>query len=295
MGLNSVDFLCVLSHFPRPNTKTAMTSLLRQGGGQAATAMVACARLGLRAAYVGAVGDDAIGDLSVESLRAEGVNVDGVAVKPGARSQCAVILVDARSGERTIVWDRQARLEEGDLRKEWLTGCRCLLVDGHSIPAEARAARWAREAGIPVVVDAERIFPGTEELLGLSDFVIGSQDFPARMTGRTDPREALEALRGMCPGVVGMTLGEKGAVAFDGERFVESAGFEVPAADTTGAGDVFHAGFCYGVLRGWPLRTVLDFSNAFAAMSCRSLGGRTGIPRLSEVEAFLQERGRPLP
>ncbi len=297
IGLNSVDFLCVLPRAPEPNTKTPMKSFLRQGGGQAATAMVACTRLGLQAAYVGAVGDDPIGAISVDSLRAEGVNAEGVVVKPGLRSQCAVVLIDSRSGERTILWDREARLEEGDVKKDWVTGCRCLLVDGHNLPAEVQAARWAREAGIPVVFDAERAdsgSPGTGDLLALCDFVFGSQKFPALLTGRSDPRGALKALRDTGPSVVGMTLGGEGALAYDGREFYESEGFEVALADTTGAGDVFHAGVCYSVLQGWEVQRTLDFSNAFAAMSCRSVGGRTGIPRLHEVEAFLRERGRPL-
>ncbi|MFQ5691960.1 MAG: carbohydrate kinase family protein [Nitrospinota bacterium] len=292
IGLNSVDFLCALPRFPEPDTKTRMDAFVRQGGGQTATAMVACARLGLKAAYRGAVGDDPVGELSLESLRAEGVDVDGVVVKAGRRSQCAVVLVDSRSGERTIVWDREARLEEDDVTRDRVTAGRCLLVDGHSLPAEIRAARWAREAGIPVVFDAERVGDGTRDLLALCDFVVGSQGFPALLTGRDDPRQALRDLHEAGPAVVGMTLGEGGALAFDGETFFESEGFEVPVADTTGAGDVFHAGCCYGVLHGWSVPKTLDFSNALAAMSCRSVGGRTGIPRLAEVLAFLRERGR---
>ncbi len=292
IGLVSVDYLCSLPRFPERNTKTGMTAFDRQGGGQAATAMVACARLGLRAAFVGAVGDDAAGDFSLEALRAEGVNVDGVVVKPGRRSQCAVVLIDSSSGERTIVWDRDVRLEEGDLRKEMVLNGRCLLVDGHNLPAEIRAARWARAAGIPVVFDAERVREGTKALLGSCSIVIGSQDFPALVTGKSDQRESLEALREVCPAVVGMTLGAGGAVAYDGENFYESPGFDVRAVDTTGAGDVFHAGLCYGVLRDWPVQKTLDFSNALAALCCRSVGGRTGIPRLQEVEELLMTHGR---
>jgi sugar/nucleoside kinase (ribokinase family) len=292
IGLNSVDYLCVLPEFPAPNTKTSMTGFLRQGGGQAATAMVACARLGLRAAYLGAVGDDPIGKISLESLKLEGVNVDGVAVKPGLRSQCAVVLVDSRSGDRTILWDREARLEETDVKKDFVVDCGCLLVDGHALPAEIQAARWARESGIPVVFDAERVRDNTRELMSLCDYVIGSQEFPPLMTGMSEPRLALQALHEVGPSVVGMTLGENGAIAYDGRDFFESEGLSVSAADSTGAGDVFHAGFCYGVLQGWSLQKNLDFSNAFAAMSCRSVGGRTGIPRLDEVETFLQGHGR---
>ena len=292
IGLNSIDFLCSLSRFPDPNTKTGMIAFDRQGGGQAATAMVACTRLGLRAAYAGAIGDDEIGEMSVESLKSQGVNVDAVVVKPGLRSQCAVVLIDGRTGERTIVWDREARLETGDIRKEWVIRSRCLLVDGHHLPAEVQAAAWAREVGLPVVIDAERVKEGTGELIGLCTHVFGSEEFPSVFTGLRDSREALAALHGMGPQVVGMTLGRQGALAYDGDRYFESPGFEVQAVDTTGAGDVFHAGVCYGAIQGWGVQRMLDFSNAFAALSCRAVGGQRGIPRLYEVETFLREHVR---
>ena len=289
IGLNSVDFLCSLPRFPEPDTKTGMIAFDRQGGGQAATAMVACARLGLRVGYAGAIGDDAIGELSVETLRCEGVNVEGVVVKPGLRSQCAIVLIDDLTGERTIVWDREVQLETGDIRKEWVTQSRCLLVDGHNISEEIRAARWAREAGLPVVVDAEQVKEGMEELVALCTYVIGSKDFPSTITGLKEPREALEALHKMGPKVVGMTLGREGVIAYDGGRHLESPGFKVQAVDTTGAGDVFHAGICYGAVQGWALQRMLEFSNALAALSCLAVGGRAGIPGLDEVEVFLKD------
>ena len=292
IGLNSVDFLCVVPRFPEFNSKTPMDSFSQQGGGQVATAMVALSQLGLRTAYIGAVGDDRLGEFSLASLRAEGVNVEGVVLKPGRRTQCAVILIDRGSGERTIVWGRDAALEPRDLLQDLVTSGRCLLLDGYALEAEIQAARWAREAGMAVLLDAEEVKPETRELLSLTDVVIAGEDFPSRFTGYGDLREALQAIRAAGPAVAAVTLGAEGALAFDGERFIESPGFSVPAADTTGAGDVFHAGYGYGYLKGWDLERTLSFANAFAALSCRAVGARSGIPTLSEVEDLMRRQAR---
>jgi len=294
IGLNSADLLCVVERHPLFNTKGPLLEVSRQGGGQAATAMAALARLGLRTAYIGAVGDDEEGRFSLQSLRAEGVDVEGVALQPGRASQFAVILVQrggpsAERGGRTILWRREVALRPGDVREDIVRSSRMLHVDGHNLEAELRAAEWAREEGIPVSFDAERALPGTEALVRMTDYLVASEDFPQAFTGEASLEEALRAIRRLGPRVAAATLGESGALAFDGERFHRSPAFEVEAVDTTGAGDVFHAGLIYGVLQGHPLPRTLRFANALAAMSCRALGGRAALPRLGEVEAFMRQ------
>jgi len=153
MGLNAVDDLCVVDHYPEFNSKVRMRSLQRQGGGQVATAMVALARWGLRTRYIGKVGGDERGRYSLESIRDEGVDVDHVTVEAGASNQYAFILIDARNGERTIIWDRDERLmyREGEVSREALCSGRILHLDGHDVPATTLALAWAREAGIPTL------------------------------------------------------------------------------------------------------------------------------------------------
>lgn len=296
IGLNSADLLCVVERHPRFNTKGPLLEVSRQGGGQAATAMAALARLGLRTAYIGAVGDDAEGAFSVASLRADGVDVEGVALQPGRASQFAVILIQregapAERGGRTILWRREVELRPGEVREDIVRAARLIHVDGHNLEAELRAAAWAREEGIPVSFDAERVAPGTEELVRRTDYLVASEEFPAAFTGEASLEEALQAIRRMGPRVAAATLGERGALAFDGEAFHRSPAFAVEAVDTTGAGDVFHAGFVFGVLRGYPLPRTLRFANALAAMSCRGLGGRAALPRLAEAEEFMRRAG----
>lgn len=295
LGLNSVDLLCLVDRFPEFNTKGALREVSRQGGGQAATAMAALARLGMKTAYIGAVGDDEEGAFSLESLRGEGVNVEGVAVQPGRASQFAVIIVQREGdgeerGGRTIMWRREVMLGPEEVSENIVKSGRVLHLDGHSIEAEIKAARWAQEAGIPVSFDAERVLPGTEELVSLTDHLVASEDFPAAFTGLDEPAAALRKIRSAGPRVAAMTLGSRGALAYDGERFYESPGFPVEAVDTTGAGDVFHAGYLYGILQEFDLPRTLQFANAVAALSCRNLGGRAGLCGREDVDKFIDER-----
>ncbi len=289
LGLNAVDDLCVVPHFPEFNTKVRYLSIQRQGGGQVATAMVALARWGLKTRYIGKVGDDEKGRFSLDSIRTEGVDVSHVLVEPGASSQYAFIIIDARDGERTIIWDRDERLSyrEGELSRDGVCSGRILHLDGHDIPATCTAAQWAREAGIPTVIDVDKVEPGTREMIRHIDFVIGSRTFPTALTGIEDPMEALEAVAREVKGFVGMTLGRDGALAMTREGPIHCPGFPVRAMDTTGAGDVFHAGFIFGLLQDWELMRILEFANAVAAMKCTDMGGRAGIPTLSQAFSFL--------
>ena len=293
LGLNSVDLLCLVDRYPGFNTKGELREVSRQWGGQAATAMAALARLGMKVAFIGAVGDDEEGKFSVGSLRQAGVDVEGVAVQPGRASQFAVIIVQGEGNEeeqggRTIMWRREVMLRPEEVREDIVKAGRVLHIDGHSVEAEITAARWAREAGIPVSFDAERVLPGTEKLVSLTDYLVASEEFPSALTGLKDPEEALRKIQMSGPRVAAMTRGPRGAVAFDGEQFYESPGFSVEVVDTTGAGDVFHAGFVFGVLREFDLPRTLRFANALAAMSCRKLGGRTGLCGREDVENFIE-------
>lgn len=289
LGLNAVDHLCVVPHFPKFDSKLKMLDFRRQGGGQAATAMVACQRLGLRTRYLGKVGDDDLGRYSQKSLEDEGIDVAGVIVVPGARNQFAFILIDQRTGERTIIWDRDQRLviRPEEVPREIICSAKVLLVDGHDAAASVRAAQFAKEEGMIVVMDAERISKETDELVSLVDILIGERHFPERFTGIPELKEALAEIARRGPRVVGVTLGEEGACAFYDGAFYCSPAYEVCCRDTTGAGDVFHAAFIRALFEDWDLKQCLDFSNAVAALKCRDLGGRAALPSFDQVLEFM--------
>ena len=277
-----MDTICVVPEFPRYNTKTHMHEVRIEPGGQVATALATCTRLGLRARYIGSVGNDDFGRRQISSLQEENLELHVREVE-GATSQVAIIVIEEGVGERTILWRRDPRLTfpVAELQKEWITSGRLLHVDGCDRAAALQAAKWAREAGIPVVIDIDEVYDeSTHELLRLVDYLIASSDFAE------DPRELAE--RYGC-GVVGITRGADGATFVDRDRrLIQSPGFKVPVADTTGAGDVFHGGFIYGLLQGWPLEDTIRFANAVAAMKCTQIGARNGIPRLDQVKEFLR-------
>jgi sulfofructose kinase len=289
MGLNSVDFFCVVPEFPTSNSKIEMLRFSKQGGGQVATAMVALSRWGIRTKYIGKVGDDELGAFSLKSLRQEGVDVSSVMIEPSATNQFAVIIVDGPSGERTILWNRDERLmyRERELRKEEICSGKLLHLDGHDIHAAIQSARWAKEEGIPTIVDLDKVEPLTSELIKEIDFVMTSSRFPSLFTGISDREKALIEMQRQTPGFLCATLGHEGAIALIDGEILYLKGFEVNAVDTTGAGDVFHAGFIYGLLHNWEVREILRFANGSAALKCGELGGRKGISTLEEIQKFL--------
>jgi sugar/nucleoside kinase (ribokinase family) len=282
LGLNAMDTICVVPRFPEPNTKTPLREVRIEPGGQVATALATCTRLGLRARYIGSVGTDGWGKAQLASLAAEGLELCVCEVE-GASSQIAVILLEEGVGERTILWHRDPRLSypAGQLQRESIVNARILHLDGCDTAAALQAAQWAREAGIPVVIDIDELYDdSTHELLRLVDYLIASSDFA------DDPRELRD--RYGCR-VVGITRGTEGALFVQGEHLMKSSAFRIPVADTTGAGDVFHGAFIYGLLQKWSLEDVIRFSHAVAAMKCMQIGARRGIPTLSEVREFLHK------
>ncbi len=299
VGLNATDTIIRLPCFPAPDSKMEYLSAEIHAGGQVASALVACQYWGLQTRYVGKVGGDSAADFQRKQLEAAGVEAHLLTV-PGCASQNAFILVDQQTGERTILWSRPAALtlQPEEIQKEWVVNTRALLVDGHDTAAAAAAAAWAREAGIPVVADVDNLYPGIEKLLTTVDYLVASRDFPSRLTGETEIFAALRSIREKhhCR-VVGATLGRHGAIAWDGGRLYYAAGFQVEAMDTTGAGDIFHGAFVYGLLRAWPLQQILEFSCAAAALNCTAIGARGGIRPIAEIEALMRSgrRGDPPP
>ena len=288
MGLNSVDFLCVVPEFPSPNSKMKMLQFSKQGGGQVATAMVALSRWGVKTKYIGKVGDDELGQFSLDSIRQEAVDVSSVIIELNATSQFAMIIVDGSTGERTILWNRDERLiyRKGELRKKEVCSGKILHLDGHDIHAALQCARWARKEGIRTIIDLDKAEPLTSELIKQTDFIITSSRFPMMYTGISDQKKALLELQKYTSGFLCSTLGDDGAVALVNGEFLHIEGCKVNAVDTTGAGDVFHSGFIYGLLQNWEVVQILRFANAAAALKCKEIGGRSGIPSLEAVQEF---------
>jgi sulfofructose kinase len=291
LGLNATDTLILVRDFPALGGKERLVSQSRQAGGQIATALVTCRRLGLRCRYIGKVGDDDAGQFQLQSLELEGLDIQYVKTSRNTPNQLAYIVVDQATGERTVFWDRDSRLavKPAELSKEALAGARALHLDGCDVEACVWAARWAREMGIPVVADLDTVYREVEKLFPLIDYLIASANFLPSATGEPDPFHVLEYMaKEYKIKMPGMTLGRDGALVYHKSRFIYSPGFVVETVDTTGAGDVFHGAFLYGLLRDWPMERILDFANAMAGINCTALGARGGIGTEDEGHALVR-------
>jgi sulfofructose kinase len=294
LGVNALDLIAVIDGFPQPDAKHMIDEVEIQGGGMTATAMVACARLGLRARYVGKVGSDLWSQLALRLLRQDHVDICGVMRVKDSPGHLSIVLTDRRSGQRALFARRPPAYEiaADEINRTTIQSGRLLHIDGVDVSAALRAIEWAREAGMTITMDGERIVPGIENVWPRVDLLVCNPRFLASETGTTDPEAGLRVLASRGPPRVAITLAEKGALGFVDGRFFRAPGFPVsPVVDTNGAGDVFHGACAVGELWGWPLDRTLMFANAVAAMKCRKLGGRAGIPTMTEVRAFLAANG----
>jgi sulfofructose kinase len=295
IGLNATDTLILLPRFPAYAGKVPFEREILSPGGQVASAIVACAKLGLSTKYIGTLGDDERGRVQMESLLDSGIDISDVEIREGCPNQTAYILIDHSTGERTVLWQRNdcLRLQPSSITEEKIASSRLLHIDAHDTPAVALAAEMARRLKIPVTVDVDTIYHGFDRVLPNVDYLIASSEFPAQWTNESDPFKALEMIQeeyGMR--AAGMTLGAHGALVRAEGKFVYSPAFVVDCVDTTGAGDVFHGAFCYAVLKNMPLAEALDFSNAMAALNCTQLGARGGIATLDEARELIRSKAR---
>lgn len=290
LGEISVDHLSVVPRMPGVDDKVRMARYEVQGGGQIATAMVACRRLGLKAKFLGKVGDDAWGRWSIDALTKEGVDASGVRVSRGP-TQTAFVLIHEQTGARTVIWhcDPGQTLRPDELSPAEVAQGRVFHVDATGLAGGLEPLRWARAAGVATSIDIDHRLPDTEAALRLIDLCVLPEAFARELTGARDVEGAARGLQRIAPGaVVCVTSGENGCAALDGDALVVEPAFAVKAVDTTSCGDVFHAAFIRAALAGLPLREAMRFSNAAAALNATKLGGRPGNPTLPEVEELLR-------
>jgi len=291
VGANSIDFVCRLPFYPEPsgsNAKLGIRSYDRSPGGQTATVLSACSSLGLRTSYVGTVARDENGSLILQALARHGVDTTRAILRVGANPFAVILVADdakAVHGERIVLWKRpdEMTLAPADLPDDLAAGARFMFVDDVDMDAAIAAGRSGIAAGLPVTTDIETVKPGTDRLIDAVTIPIFAEEVPRALTGEADPEAALRALRRRHAGLLCVTLGARGAAALDGDHFLYQPGFAVDAVDTTGAGDIFRAGFIYASLRGDSTPDVLRFACAAAAVSCTRRGAINSVPTLEDV------------
>lgn len=287
------DYVGIVEEYPELDEKARLTDLIQMGGGLSATAMSAVASLGGKAAMFGVVGDDDFGHKCLNAFAAEGVNAEGVEVLPGLTSQFAFCVAQRESGRRSIFYKpgTYERMGRGEVALDALTDCRCLLVDHHHLVAATEAAQYARRQGLPVVADIERMQPGAEAFIAAVDIPIVPRGFIRALSGEEDLAAGARYCQSLGPKTVVITCGAEGVLAFTGNERLQQPAFCVePIIDTTGAGDVFHGAFAYGMALGYDLPTNLAFAGAAGALSCRALGGRGALPTRAGVRDLLAQQ-----
>lgn len=285
IGQCSLDYIGLIPDYPPPDVKCEFSNLVIQCGGPVATALVALKRWGLNGYMAGVVGDDDFGKNITSSLIGEGIDTAGLQIRENECSQFAFIVSEPSTARRTIFWQRPTGqpLRPEEINTSMLVKSSALHIDGLFPEASLFACRKAKEAGIPVIVDAGTLRDGILEIAKLSDCFVTSETFSNTLA--ESPAETCRVLAGLGIRFTGVTLGAQGYVALIDGHFIRKEAFPVKAVDTTGCGDVFHAGLTYGIVRGWSAEKSLDLGAWAAAGVSTQMGGRSGIPNHRELNS----------
>jgi sulfofructose kinase len=290
LGVNAIDYLSILDPYPDLDDKVDVIRSSVQGGGPVPTAMATLAKLGAKVCYIGKVGDDPEGEFVKSRLEKEGVDTQYLIVDKKIKTSKAFIWVDKKSGMRTVAldWDRKNIIKRDELGFMNSISTKFLHIDGREPQINIFLAKWAKKQDGEVCLDVGSLRKDVEKVFPYIDHLIVSKRFACGFIKTYNPLMACRELSKKGFKTVVVTIGEDGCICGAGNMIFHSPGFKVKVVDTTGAGDVFHGAFIYGLLKKWSLKKIAGFANACAAMKCRRLGGRAGIPTLREVGNFIK-------
>lgn len=288
-GICALDYLCLIDKYPKLDEKTVLSDFTKQGGGPVPTALVTLARLGAQTAYIGKAGADIEGDFVQQELASEGVNIDFLVREDGSETPNAFIWIDRDSGKRGVVLNRTRITEvaRNEIPVERLDA-KVWLIDGWEVGGTLRIAKEAKRRGQIVVADFGSLRENIEKMLPLVNYPVVSENFVHQFFGKIEVADASQRLLRYGARAVVVTCGNKGSIATNATGTFLQPAFKVPVVDTTGAGDVFHGAFVFGILQDWPLPQTLRFASAVAALKCTGFGGRTAIPTLDATNKFLR-------
>ncbi len=280
------DFVFSLPDLPAGGRKFRAEAFASVGGGPAATAAVAIARLGGEASLAARIGEDAVADAIVSELEGYGVNCARVKRFAGRASSLSAVMVDD-AGERMIVNYRDADMPAG---ADWIgdaAGFDAVLADTRWPEGAAAGFALARGAGVPAVLDADDPVPDDPAMLARATHLAFSADGLQGLTGEADPARALKSVHARFGAWVCVTDGARGVMICDAAGISAAGAFAVDVVDTLGAGDVWHGAFTLRLAEGAREADAVRFANAAAAIKVTRQGGRAGAPRRAEVDAFL--------
>ncbi len=287
VGNCTLDHIAVVDRFLEPDTQKEVLQFSQQGGGAVATATAALARWGAKSSIVGKVGDDGRGRQILKTLSDEGVDISLCVLQENAVSQLSMITIESPTGRRQRVYTRGSvePLRKSEINDSVLDGVDFLLVDGTHPEVEMGLMEAARSRGIRVMLDAQENTPSIREAVAHCDVLVASERFASQFAGVGELKSLCNALLEKGPTMVVVTLGDEGCVGMTASdhTMIRAAAFPVTVIDTTGAGDVFHAGVIFGLIQGWPLAKIARFANVAAGLTCSGIGSRGPLPTLEAI------------
>jgi sulfofructose kinase len=291
-GIAVQDIVMRVENFPAPGTKVAASEFIVTGGGCAANAAVAIARLGGRVAFAGPLGgdNDDVSNRIVTDLTAEGIDCSGAVRIDGGTASVSLILIDAQ-GEKSIATRRGVKLGNalpGDADR-LVADVDAVLVDNRFPDFVTAVCRAAQARKVPVVIDLDLATKPDDPLLKLGSHVVASSEALHDTTGQSDHGAGLRRLAEHVSGFLAVTDGPNGVYWLDHGALRHLPAFTVKAIDSLGAGDAFHGAFTLALAEGRDLPDVMRFASATAALKCTHFCGAAGAPRLAEVEEFLKK------
>ncbi|ASE82376.1 TPA: sugar kinase [Citrobacter koseri] len=288
VGITVMDRIYYVEGLPTEGGKYVAKRYTEVGGGPAATAAVAAAKLGAQVDFIGRVGDDDTGNSLLAELESLGVNTRYTRRYAGAKSSQSAVIVDAK-GERIIVnYPSPDLLHDADWLNEIdFSQWDVVLADVRWHEGAKRAFTLARRAGVMTVLDGDVTPQDISELVALSDHAAFSEPGLARLTGIQDTVSALKKSQMLTNGHVYVTRGGEGCDWLDDNDLRHQPGFLVEVVDTTGAGDVFHGALAFSLAGGTPIEEAVRFASGVAALKCTRPGGRAGIPDCDQTRSFL--------
>ena len=277
LGANVLDTLIRCKQFPIEDKKTRAEEIVRVGGGPVGNALVVMSRLGVETEMIGAFADDAEGKQILSELRTFGISTERVTILSGKSSFVSYVLISEESQSRTCLYDRGTVDDDpAHLELSAIDAADILHLDGNYMKSALCAAKYAKEKGVKVSLDAGGVYEGIEELLPLVDILVPSAEFAMAVTGSPDANVATQKLfKTYAPEILVVTDGADGGYYCDGGEIRHYDSIRVDAKDTNGAGDTFHGAFIAAHVNGMSIADACRFASSVAAYKCQHIGARS--------------------
>lgn len=297
IGACVMDTLVTVPQYPEEDTKLRAENTKQAGGGPTATGLVAAAKLGESAAFLGVLSDDGVGSFLKGDFEKYGVGTENIRFLPGYRAFTSTIWLAKDKATRTCVFDKGnlPKLELNEAQAQAIRDASVLMVDGNELDAAVAGAQIAHESGTKVLYDCGGLYPNVELLLKETDYMIPSAEFAKKHTHTDTLEDAAKTLLSWYrPEFVVITDGKNGGLYADENGMRHYPAFPVDAVDTNGSGDVFHGAFAFGLCHGFDPQTCCLFSSAVSALKCTGIGARESVPSYEKTINFLKENGYEL-